>query len=337
MIPVQTFEVEEKEEGVRLDRWFKRHFPTLWHGQLEKFLRKGQVRLDGKRTKSGARVVKGQRIRIPPLSLDERPRSKTKSITNVSDHDIELFLESVIYKDDHVIAINKPAGLAVQGGSGVSKHVDAMLNSIQFEMKERPKLIHRLDKDTSGVLLLARSAQAASFLTKAFKTRKVHKIYWAIVVGLPKIKYGKIDIAIEKQVSKFGEKVVADKNGKRALTYYRTVDNASNKSTWLAMMPETGRTHQLRVHCAELGTPILGDGKYGGTQAFLEGAEGIDKQLHLHSKAIKFPHPDGGFFQVVADLSQHMKKSWKYLGFDEKLVVDPFEDFYEQWYENNVE
>jgi 23S rRNA pseudouridine955/2504/2580 synthase len=337
MVTLQTIEVQEDEEGVRLDRWFKRHFPTLGHGHLEKFLRKGQVRLDGKRVKSSTRVVKGQKIRIPPITLDDRPRLKIKSATNVTDQDVEMLLESVIFKDDHIIAINKPAGLAVQGGSGTSKHIDAMLNSLQFEMKERPKLIHRLDKDTSGVLLLARSAKAASYLTKAFKTRKVHKIYWAVVVGLPKIKYGKIDIALEKQGSKFGEKVVADKNGKRALTYYRTVDNASNKSTWLAMMPETGRTHQLRVHCAELGTPILGDGKYGGTKAFFEGAEGIDKQLHLHSKAIKFPHPDGGFFQVVADLSPHMKKSWKYLGFDEKLVVDPFEDFYEQWYENNVE
>ena len=335
MLRLQILEVKENDDGVRLDRWFKRHFPALGHGQLEKLLRKGQVRLDGKRVKSGARVIKGQKIRIPPLTLMERSQPKKNS--NVTDRDIDLLLQSVIHKDEHIIAINKPAGLAVQGGSGMSKHIDAMLNSLRFEMKERPKLIHRLDKNTSGVLLLARSASAASFLTRAFKTRDVHKIYWAIVVGLPKIKYGKIDISLEKQGGKFGEKVVADKNGKRALTYYRTVDNASNKSTWLAMMPETGRTHQLRVHCAELGTPILGDGKYGGTKAFFEGAEGIDKQLHLHAKAIKFPHPDGGYFQVVSDLSPHMKRSWKYFGYDESLVIDPFEDFYEEWYGDNVE
>ena len=335
MLRLQILEVKENDDGVRLDRWFKRHFPALPHGQLEKLLRKGQVRLDGKRVKSGARVIQGQKIRIPPLTLMERSQPKKNS--NVTDRDIDLLLQSVIHKDEHIIAINKPAGLAVQGGSGMSKHIDAMLNSLRFEMKERPKLIHRLDKNTSGVLLLARSASAASFLTRAFKTRDVHKIYWAIVVGLPKIKYGKIDISLEKQGGKFGEKVVADKNGKRALTYYRTVDNASNKSTWLAMMPETGRTHQLRVHCAELGTPILGDGKYGGTKAFFEGAEGIDRQLHLHAKAIKFPHPDGGYFQVVSDLSPHMKRSWKYLGYDESLVIDPFEDFYEEWYGDNVE
>ena len=143
-------------------------------------------------------------------------------------------------------------------------------------------------------------------------------------------------MALEKKGGRFGEKMVVDKNGKRAITFYRTIDNTGNKTSWLAMMPETGRTHQLRVHCAELGTPILGDGKYGGAGAFLEGASGIERKLHLHAKAIKFPHPGGGFFQVVSDLSPHMIKSWKYLGFDEKLVMDPFEDFYEQWYGDDL-
>ena len=165
MLRLQILEVKENDDGVRLDRWFKRHFPALGHGQLEKLLRKGQVRLDGKRVKSGARVIKGQKIRIPPLTLMERSQPKKNS--NVTDRDIDLLLQSVIHKDEHIIAINKPAGLAVQGGSGMSKHIDAMLNSLRFEMKERPKLIHRLDKNTSGVLLLARSASAASFLTRA--------------------------------------------------------------------------------------------------------------------------------------------------------------------------
>ncbi len=335
MTILQVFEVEEEEEGIRLDRWFKRKFPAIGHGQLEKLLRKGQIRLNGKRTKSNTRIKSGQLIKVPPIRNVERPLPKKKLNSKVTNQDIETLCQSVIYKDEHIIAINKPPGLAVQGGSGISKHVDAMLNSLQFEMKERPKLIHRLDKDTSGILLLARSAKAASFLTKAFKTRDVHKVYWAAVVGLPKIKYGKIDIALEKQSSRFGEKTVASKNGKRALTYYRIIDNASTKSTWLAMMPETGRKHQLRVHCALLGTPILGDGKYGGKGAFFDGASGIDRQLHLHAKAIKFPHPAGGFFQVVSDLAPHMKKSWNYLGFDENLVIDPFEDFYSEWYGDN--
>jgi 23S rRNA pseudouridine955/2504/2580 synthase len=337
MVTLQTLQVSGDDDGIRLDRWFRRHFPDIGHGQLEKLLRKGEVRVNGKRAKSNTRIESGQDIRVPPVKLDMRPKSKKIKTDNITDQDVEMLRQSIIHKDDHIIAINKPAGLAVQGGSGTSKHVDAMLNGLQFEMKERPKLIHRLDKDTSGVLLLARTSKAASLLTKAFKTKDVHKIYWAAVVGIPKIKYGKIDISLEKHTGKFGEKVVADKNGKRALTYYRTVDNASNKATWLAMMPETGRTHQLRVHCSELGTPILGDGKYGGVEAFLEGADGIEKKLHLHAKAIKFPHPDGGFFQVVSDLAPHMKKTWKYLGFDEKLVVDPFEEFYEQWYEDHGE
>ncbi|MBT5939430.1 MAG: RluA family pseudouridine synthase [Rhodospirillaceae bacterium] len=335
MVSLKTLQVKEDDDGIRLDRWFKRHFPDIAHGQLEKLLRKGQIRVDGKRAKSNTRIEEGQEIRVPPVKADARPRPKKVTTDNVTDRDVEMLRQSVIHMDDHVIAINKPAGLAVQGGSGQSKHIDAMLNGLQFEMKERPKLIHRLDKDTSGVLLLARSSKAASMLTKAFKTKDVHKIYWAAVVGMPKIKFGKIDMALEKQAGKFGDKVVADQDGKRAVTYYRTVDNAAGKASWLAMMPETGRTHQLRVHCSELGTPILGDGKYGGQEAFLEGAEGVAKQLHLHAKAIKFPHPTGGYFQVVSDLSPHMKATWKYLGFDEKMVVDPFEDFYEQWYEDH--
>ena len=230
------------------------------------------------------------------------------------------------------MAINKPPGLAVQGGTRVRKHVDEMLGVLQFDKKERPRLIHRLDKDTSGILLLARTSKAASKLSKAFKTKDVHKIYWAAVVGVPESKFGRIDTAIEKRAGKRGEKVATHKNGKRSITYYRTIDNASNKVTWLAMMPATGRTHQLRVHSLELGTPILGDGKYGGSKAFIDGAQGVAKQLHLHAKAIKFPHPDGGFFQVVCDLPSHMSKTWDYLGFNAKMVFDPFEDFYEKWY-----
>ena len=332
MVTLKTLQVGGEDDGIRLDRWFKRHFPDIGHGRLEKLLRKGQVRIDGKRAKSSTRIEEGQEIRVPPISADPRPRPKKVVKDNVTDRDVELLRQAVIHKDDHIIAINKPAGLAVQGGSGTSKHVDAMLNGLQFEMKERPKLIHRLDKDTSGVLLLARTAKSASMLSKTFKTKDVHKIYWAAVVGMPKIKYGKINLALEKRPGKHGEQVVADEDGKRAVTYYRTIDNAAGKASWLAMMPETGRTHQLRVHCKELSTPILGDGKYGGRDAFLEGADGVSQQLHLHAKAIKFPHPAGGYFQVVSELSDHMRKTWKYLGFDEKLILDPFEDFYEEWY-----
>ncbi len=332
MRSAQILQVKGDDDGIRLDRWFRRHFPDIPHGQLEKLLRKGQIRLDGKRVKSNTRIFKEQKVRVPPVKLFEPRRTGKFNRRGVSDKEVAELRRAVIYKDDSIIAINKPAGMAVQGGSRTSRHVDAMLSGLQYEMKDRPKLIHRLDKDTSGVLLLARSSKAASYLGKAFKTMDVHKIYWAAVVGLPKIKNGKIDMALQKKKGIYGEKMAADKLGKRALTYYRTLDNAANEVSWLAMMPETGRTHQLRAHCAEMGVPILGDGKYGGKNAFLSNIGENTSRLHLHAKAIKFPHPEGGYFQVISDLSPHMKKTWKYLGFDEKLIVDPFEDFYEQWY-----
>ena len=175
MVSLQALTVKEDDDGIRLDRWFKRHFPDIAHGQLEKLLRKGEVRVDGKRAKSNTRIEEGQEIRVPPVKIDVRPRPKKVSIDNVTDRDVEMLVQSIIHKDDHIIAINKPAGLAVQGGTGTSKHIDAMLNGLRFEMKERPKLIHRLDKDTSGVLLLARTANAASKLSKAFKSKDVQK------------------------------------------------------------------------------------------------------------------------------------------------------------------
>jgi len=327
--------VDVEGDGIRLDRWFKRHFPDINHGYLQKLLRKGHIKVDGQRAKSNTRIQNGQEIKVPKITDNPAPKVRKVNYNTIEDNDIDLLKSSVIFKDDHIIAINKPAGLAVQGGSRTSKHVDAMLSSLQYDLKERPKLVHRLDKDTSGVLLLARTSKAASHLTKAFKRNEVHKIYWAIVVGSPQIKNGKVDLALNKETGKFGDKMTVSSKGKRAVTYYRTVDNASDKVSWLALMPETGRTHQLRVHCSEIETPILGDGKYGGAEAFLKGAEGVDKKLHLHAKAIKFPHPAGGFFQVVSDLAPHMNKAWKYFGFDSKKLVDPFEDFYEQWYSDH--
>ena len=329
--------IDSDEDGIRLDRWFRRHFPDINHGYLQKLLRKGHIKVDGHRAKSNTRVQDGQDITIPKIRDNPVTKARKVNYNRINDNDIDLLKSSVIFKDDYIIAINKPSGLAVQGGSRTSKHVDAMLSSLQYDFKERPKLVHRLDKDTSGVLLLARTSKVASQLTKAFKRNEVHKIYWAIVVGSPQIKNGKVDLALNKEPSKFGDKMTVSLKGKRAVTYYRTVDNASDKVTWLAMMPKTGRTHQLRVHCSEIKIPILGDGKYGGTEAFLKGAEGIDKKLHLHAKAIKFPHPAGGFFQVVSDLSPHMDKAWKYFGFNSKKVIDPFEDFYEQWYNDHEE
>ncbi len=327
MSGVQNIQVHGDEAGIRLDRWFKRHVPDLGHGRLEKLLRKGQIRVDGKRAKSSTRLEEGQSIRIPPFQVGESRKAKKPAKTVIKEGDIEALRNSILHQDDHVIAINKPAGLAVQGGTGTHKHIDAMLAGLQFEKKEKPKLVHRLDKDTSGVLLLARTTKAATALANAFKSKEVMKIYWAAVVGVPKPRHGRIDIPLEKRPGHKGEQVVADEDGRRAVTYYHVIENAARKAAWLAMMPETGRTHQLRVHCAELGTPVLGDGKYGGKAAFLEGAEGVASQLHLHAKALRIGHPAGGVLEVVAPLSDHMKASWKYLGFDEAIAADPFEGF----------
>ena len=332
---IENCKIETEDDGIRLDRWFKRHYPNLTHSQLEKLIRTGQIRLDGKRIKSNTRVHKDQKLRVPPIQFLDTASKKIKSVAKVNDYDIELLRQAIIYKDKFIIAINKPAGLAVQGGSSTNRHIDAMLGGLKFEMIERPKLIHRLDKDTTGVLLLGRTSEATNYLSKAFKTRGVHKIYWAIVVGEPQQKHGKVDIRLQKRGGTHGEKMVPSKYGKRAVTFYRTIDQVKNLVTWLALMPKTGRTHQLRAHCAEIGIPILSDGKYGGNKSFLPNY-GV-KKLHLHAKAIKFPHPNGGYFQVVSELSPHMKKTWNSFGFDEKQVVDPFEDFYEQWYGEGVE
>ena len=327
MSGVQNIQVHGDDAGIRLDRWFKRHFPGLGHGRLEKFLRKGQIRVDGKRAKSRTRLDEGQSIRIPPYEDKENKKPSGKPKINIKDSDLEALRNSILHQDDHVIAINKPAGLAVQGGTGTHKHIDAMLETLQFEKRERPKLVHRLDKDTSGVLILARTTKAATALTQAFKSKDVLKIYWGIVVGVPKPRHGRIDIPLQKRPARKGEKVVADEDGRRAVTYYHIIENAARKAAWLAMMPETGRTHQLRVHCAELRTPILGDGKYGGREAFLEGAEGVADQLHLHAKAIRIKHPVGGLLEIMAPLSDHMKASWKYFGFDESIAAVPFDGF----------
>lgn len=330
MSGVQNLQVQSDDADIRLDRWFKRHFPDLSHGHLEKFLRKGHIRVDGKRAKSNTRIEEGQSIRIPPLEQVMAHKPKWKPKIEVSERDIEALRQSILHQDDHIIAINKPAGLAVQGGTGTHKHVDAMLDGLQFEKKERPKLVHRLDKDTSGVLLLARTTKAATALTQAFKTKEVMKIYWAVVVGVPRPRHGRIDIPLEKRPGHKGEQMVADEEGKKAITYYHVIENAARKAAWLAMMPETGRTHQLRVHCAEMGTPVLGDGKYGGKEAFFEGAEGVANQLHLHAKGLRIFHPGGGILEVSAPLPDHMKATWKYLGFDEAAVADPFEGFEEE-------
>lgn len=335
MTGVQMVTVEGDEDGLRLDRWFKTKFPDVTHGRLQKLLRTGQIRIDGGRVKSNHRLESGQQIRIPPIGPAEegaRRDPKPRVVPSISDEDSDAIQASVLFKDDHLLAINKPAGLAVQGGSKLSRHVDGMLDALRFGSKERPRLVHRLDKDTSGVLLLARTAKVAATLTAAFRTSDMQKVYWAVVRGVPVPRHGYIDQPLRKEKVHQGERVVASTVGQRALTNYRTIEAAGRRAAWLELMPETGRTHQLRVHTAAIGNPILGDGKYGGAEAFLD-TDAIAPQIHLHARALKFPHPSGSgvLFQVIAPLPDHMIATWKFFGFDvEDLKAIPFQSDYSQ-------
>lgn len=330
MSSVETRNVAPDEADIRLDRWFKRHFPDVGHGHLQKLLRTGQVRVDGKRADASTRLAAGQAIRIPPLtaptpSPDALPKPKP-ALSAAARREAEALVDRVLYRDDDVIAIDKPAGLAVQGGTGTTKHLDAMLDSLRFGSPERPRLVHRLDKDTSGVLLLARNAFAATRLAESFRGRDARKIYWAATVGVPRPFQGKIDLALAKEGGPHGERVAAnEEEGKRALTYFSVLENLGKTAAFVALWPRTGRTHQLRVHMAAIGTPILGDGKYGGAEAFLPGAE-VPKKLHLHARRLILPHPRGGHrtIDVTAPIPEHMAATWRYLGFSANLRDDPF-------------
>ncbi|MGE5268075.1 MAG: RluA family pseudouridine synthase [Thiohalocapsa sp.] len=322
MSGVSIVTVRAEDGAGRLDRWFRRHYPGLGHGQLEKLLRTGQVRVDGKRARAGDPVTPGQAIRVPPLPA--AGPAAPPAATRLRPQDTALLRDAVLYRDDWAIVINKPAGLAVQGGTNTERHVDALLDALRFDSDERPRLVHRLDKDTSGVLLIARNAAAAAFFTRAFRDKTTRKIYWAIVAGLPSPLEGRIDLALAKGGPPRRERVSPDEAGKSAVTYYRVLDHAADRASWLALLPVTGRTHQLRAHCAALGTPILGDGKYGGAAAQLPGGAAAHR-LHLHARSLQIPHPDGGTLEVTAPLPPHMRRLWEFFGFagDDR---DPFGD-----------
>lgn len=311
-----TLEVAAEESGIRLDRWFRRHFPHIPHGRLEKLLRTGQVRVDGGRAKASARLNSGSVVRVPPLpEAGAEPRAP-----ELSKDDAAFVRALVIHRDDRIIALNKPPGLAVQGGSGLTRHLDGMLDALKFDAKERPRLVHRLDRDTSGVLLLARSASAAAWLGDAFRARDTKKLYWAIVVGSPPANEGRIDLPLAK--ARYGdvEKMQPDEEGKRAITHYAVLERAGRRAAFVALQPVTGRTHQLRVHCTSLGTPILGDGKYGGGAAFLSGVDA--DFLHLHARSIELSTPKK--LRIVAPLPAEMRKTWDFFGFDPEDKRMPF-------------
>jgi 23S rRNA pseudouridine955/2504/2580 synthase len=321
--------VTEAEADLRLDRWFKRHFPTLTHGRLERLLRTGQIRVDGRRVKASLRLSPGQVIRVPPLA-EPVPATGTGALPRPprraeDDRLIEELRRRVLHRDRDALIIDKPAGLAVQGGTAMEQHLDRLLDGLRFEAPERPRLVHRLDRDTSGVLVLARSAAAAAWLAAAFRRNETRKIYWAGTVGVPKLAEGRIDLALSKQGGGHGERVHPDEEGQRAVTYYRVVEHAGRKMAWLALMPVTGRTHQLRAHCMAMGTPILGDGKYGGRAAFLAGVD-LPRQLHLHARSIRLARPGGGVLQAMAPLPPHMIATWRFFGFDPDPTAEPLAD-----------
>jgi 23S rRNA pseudouridine955/2504/2580 synthase len=332
---VETVVVDGGEESVRLDRWFRRHYPALGHARLEKLLRTGQIRVDGKRARAGDRVTPGQVIRIPPLG-ETPPMPPPPAARPPAPEDAAMLQRAILHRDDALIVLDKPPGLAVQGGSATERHIDALLDALRFGSAERPRLVHRLDKDTSGVLVIARTAATAAFLARAFRDKRTRKVYWAIVVGVPKLPQGRIDLALAKTPGRGGERVrpvprgeaargsreIHAEDGRHAVTYYRVVDSAGTRASWLALLPITGRTHQLRAHCAAIGTPILGDGKYGAAAAHLAGVPG-SRRLHLHARALSIPHPSGGTLTVTAPLPPHMRQSWEFFGFHSD-IADPF-------------
>ncbi|MBR4932792.1 MAG: RluA family pseudouridine synthase [Alphaproteobacteria bacterium] len=324
MSAVQLVKVAQKDSDIRLDRWFARHYPDLKNGQLQRLIRGKNIRVNGAKTTADYRLKTDDEIRIPPLSVNEKkdlPRDLSKA-------DIEFMQSLVIYKDESVIVLNKPSGIAVQGGSKTERHIDGMLDALRFGLDEKPHLVHRLDKDTSGVLVLGRTANAAAKLAEAFKTRKAQKIYWAVVVGKPKLLSGKIDAPLSKLSNvKGGEQMKVDyDNGQRAQSLYRVLDSLSRKASWLELAPLTGRTHQLRVHCMVLNTPIVGDVKYGDERAVSLGLKS-ERKMHLHARGIRMPHPIKGELCVLADMPIHMKETFEFLGFNETQSVNPFDYF----------
>ncbi|MFZ1467785.1 MAG: RluA family pseudouridine synthase [Paracoccaceae bacterium] len=345
MSGVKILTVSEEDGEQRLDRWMKRRFPQITQGHVEKMCRTGQIRVDSARVKASDRVSPGQFIRIPPLPDAEAPSRPLPDGVNPAD--AKMIQSAVLWKDEHIIVLNKPPGLASQGGSGMGdRHVDGLAEALKFGYKDRPKLVHRLDKDTSGILLLARTDRVARGLSETLRHRAARKIYWAVVAGVPNPRRGSIKFMLEKAAGHGrggeGEKMVCIHPGKakdhpdakRAQTDFFTLWFLGDRLSWMALEPVTGRTHQLRAHMAEIGHPIIGDGKYGGSDAHNPGdgwgaaiGGDISKKMHLHARSITFEHPiTKAILTFTAPLPEHMARTWAALDWKEKDVpADPFE------------
>lgn len=320
MAGVEQIRVSDDEAGIRLDRWFRIHYPGLGFGHLQKLLRSGQVRVDSGRAKTDTRLQPGQTVRIPPLEVDRKGAAALTPRTMRSQGDAEVLAKMLLHEDDKVFVFDKPAGLAVQGGSGITRSVDQMLEAWRNRKGEKPRLVHRLDRDTSGVLVVARTRLAAMKLAEAFRARETRKIYWALVKGVPKKREDRISTWLVKDQTPDGDRMRVARHGEagadHAVSYYRVVEQAGQAFSWLEMEPYTGRTHQLRVHAALIGCPIIGDPKYFVADQNWEFPGGIQNRLHLHARRIVIPHPDRGTIDVTAPLPPHMQQSWRLLGFD---------------------
>ena len=319
MSEVKRHVVTADEAGMRLDRWFKVHFPQVTFAYLNKLTRTGQVRVAGARAKTSTRLEAEQEIRVPPLAFDTRPADLPKEdVKPLTPQERRLFDSMVLHEDRDIFVLNKPAGLAVQGGSKTHYHLDGLLMGLGAERGERPLLVHRLDRDTSGIIVIAKRRAIAAALGKLFATRAVKKTYWAMVKGVPKPAQGRIEVALIKAKGPEGDRMRASQPGEeedeqRAVTFYSVLDKAPPVTSWVSLKPVTGRQHQLRAHMAHIGTPIMGDEKYGGLANM---PEGMDEKLHLHARRLVFPHPREGVIDISAPLPDHMLRSFAMFGFD---------------------
>jgi 23S rRNA pseudouridine955/2504/2580 synthase len=327
---VVTLPVLADEDDTRLDRWLKRKFHGLTQGQVERLLRRGEIRVDGARAKSSTRLAAGQMVRVPPIAPEEpgEARRDAPRERRTSSADAEMMRSLVIHEDDRLIAINKPAGLAVQGGTGTSRHVDGLSRALVGPEAEKPRLVHRLDRDTSGVLVLAKSAGVAAALGRLLRERDLEKTYWAVTVGTPHPLEAQLRGWMIKSEGPGGEKermraaAHGEKGAVHAVTEYAVISNAGQTAAWVALKPVTGRTHQLRFHMAEIGCAILGDRKYVCDRP---DPGGVAAGLHLHARALRLPAAGGGRpLELVAAMPPHMVETFGVLGFDERQARDPF-------------